>query len=458
MDPNLEPSGYKPPTSAEELLERYARGERSFPRARLIDQDLREANLRNSDLVDSDLSGSDARGVSLQGARLLRSRFVRVNFGEADLSRARLDGADFSWANLSHARLDSAFASGARFVRARMVGTSLREFFMMDGDFTEANLDGAQFQRARLYGVNLADSTLRRAFVHGSEVKAATMVDADLRGASLRDSVLCACDLSRAILDMVVLERVRLERSTFAGTSFGGTTLDAMDLSECVGLERASHSGPSSATRSTLVLSRGRIPASFLRGCGLVDWEIEAVRQYDPDLTPFDISELQYKVFDLRVHSVIQLSPIFIAYCHEDAAFVDHVAETLDGRRIRHWRDTHDAVAGRLDRQIDRAIRLNPTVLLVLSKNSVCSDWVEWEATRARGLEKELGRDVLCPVALDDSWKTCDWPSPLRQQIMKYNILDLSNWRDPAVFDRQFRRLLDGLALFYKPEPKRENG
>ena len=61
--------------------------------------------------------------------------------------------------------------------------------------------------------------------------------------------------------------------------------------------------------------------------------------------------------------------------------------------------------AGRIETQIDRAIRQNPTVLLVLSENSLNSDWVEHEVRTARGLEKEIGRDVLCPVALDDSWK-----------------------------------------------------
>ena len=108
--------------------------------------------------------------------------------------------------------------------------------------------------------------------------------------------------------------------------------------------------------------------------------------------------------------------------------------------------------AGRLETQIDRAIRFNPTVLLVLSEHSVESDWVEWEVRKARELEKELKRDVLCPVALDAAWKSCPWPGRLRAQIEEYNILDFSAWRDAASFERQFGKLLDGLKLFYKPE------
>ena len=91
----------------------------------------------------------------------------------------------------------------------------------------------------------------------------------------------------------------------------------------------------------------------------------------------------------------------------------------LNQQGIRFWRDIHHATSGRLERQIDRAIRLNPTVLLVLSKHSVESDWVQHEARLARKLEIETKRDVLCPVALDDSWKNYHWPERLREQIME---------------------------------------
>ena len=97
-------------------------------------------------------------------------------------------------------------------------------------------------------------------------------------------------------------------------------------------------------------------------------------------------------------------------------------------------------------------MRLHPTVLLVLSENSIESDWVEHEAESARELEKELKRDVLCPVALDGSWKEADWPKRLRRQIEKYNILDFSGWEDDGTFVRQWIKLLAGLNLFYQSE------
>ena len=63
-------------------------------------------------------------------------------------------------------------------------------------------------------------------------------------------------------------------------------------------------------------------------------------------------------------------------------------------------------------------------------------------------MEKETQRDVLCPIALNDSWKTCDWEGPLRKQIQKYNILDFSEWRSEERLKEQFGKLKDGLQVY----------
>jgi hypothetical protein len=62
-------------------------------------------------------------------------------------------------------------------------------------------------------------------------------------------------------------------------------------------------------------------------------------------------------------------------------------------------------------------MRLNPIVLLILSEHSLKSNWVEHEFRTARLLEKEMRRNVLCPVALDDSWKTDPWPMRIVEQV-----------------------------------------
>ncbi len=57
---------------------------------------------------------------------------------------------------------------------------------------------------------------------------------------------------------------------------------------------------------------------------------------------------------------------------------------------------------------------------------------------------------MWCPIALDDSWKTCSWSGILMDQVMRNHILDLSDWRDDGRFDVQFGKLIEGLDIFYK--------
>ena len=223
-----------------------------------------------------------------------------------------------------------------------------------------------------------------------------------------------------------------------------------MDLSQTTGLQDVIHNGPSTIGTNTLVLSKGKIPEVFLRGCGLSDWEIQVSKLYDPDLSNEEINDIQYKMYDLRATQALQISPLFISYSHADGSFVDKIEKHLNNKGIRFWRDIHDMKAGRLEKQIDRAIRQNPTVLLILSSNCIRSDWVEHEVRTARELEKEMGRDVLCPVALDDSWKSSPWPKRVMEQVMEYNILDFSAWKDDIKFGSTFNKLIIGLGLFYK--------
>lgn len=151
-----------------------------------------------------------------------------------------------------------------------------------------------------------------------------------------------------------------------------------------------------------------------------------------------------------QVGQSLQISPLYISYGSADAEFVEELESYLNSKGIKYWRDAHSATAGRIEKQIDRAMRLNPTLLLILSEHSIKSDWVEHEVRTARELEKELGRDILCPIALDDSWRSSTWPKRLMEQIMEYNILDFSQWKDDSQFGNTFTKLIDGLELFYR--------
>ena len=369
--------------------------------------DLRGADLGGTDLRDADLHSADLRGAILHHADL----------GQALLNEAVLIGTDFR---------------NAKLVAAKLISADLRR-----ADLRRADLRDAKLSRANFHGADLRHTNLRRSHLSNGLIR-----DADLRYADLRDARVAGSDFLRAKLDGANLERVRMQ----------DTALRALDLGVARGLETVLHLGASTVGNDTLSRSRGKIPETFLRGCGLSDWEIVSARLYEPNLPPDQVRDTVYEIARIKAESPVQINPLFISYSHSDSSFVEALEAQLDKKRIRFWRDIHHLRAGRLEEQLNHAIRQNPIVLLVLSENSIKSDWVEWEINKARELERDQERDVLCPIALDDSWKDCRWEGPLRRQVEKYNILDFSKWRDARAMVVVFQKLIDGLGLFYPNE------
>ena len=131
-----------------------------------------------------------------------------------------------------------------------------------------------------------------------------------------------------------------------------------------VGLESVKYYGPSTIGVNTLSKSEGQIPVAFLRGCGLSDWEIEATKLYHRNLSNEELGVCLYEIHHLRVNQAIQISPLFISYSHSGSSFVDELEQYLNKKGVCFWRDVHHATVGRLEKQVDRAMRLHPTVLM----------------------------------------------------------------------------------------------
>lgn len=365
------------------------------------------------DLSEADLQGTGLRNISFH------------NSEKANLQKINLSKTNLSYANLSYTDLEESNLSGSDLYKAVLSHSILRKGNLHKSDCLWALFGGADLSEANLNSANLAYSNLFLANLTRADFTNATLEDANLNG---------------CILDT----------TNFSETKVGTTMFGGLDLSKAVGLEYVKHSSPSTIGADTYRLSKGNIPTEFLRGCGLSDWEIESVKLYNPDLSNDEIVKIQYRIYELRATHALQISPLFISYSHGDGLFVDKLEKKLNKKGIRFWRDIYDMKSGRIEKQIDRAMRLNPTVLLILSKESLQSDWVEHEVRTSRALEKETKRDILCPVALDDSWKNSPWAKRIMDQIMEYNILNFSEWQDDTKFESTFNKLIDGLELFYK--------
>jgi uncharacterized protein YjbI with pentapeptide repeats len=104
---------YVPPKNAEELLRRYASGERIF--TDLGDDKDFDGNFQNADLSGATFSGyitADFTGANLENAKfsgnIKTSRFCKANLTHASFRDAAIDGTDFK-----DAILDGADFTGA---------------------------------------------------------------------------------------------------------------------------------------------------------------------------------------------------------------------------------------------------------------------------------------------------------------------------------------------------------
>ena len=145
----------------------------------------------------------------------------------------------------------------------------------------------------------------------------------------------------------------------------------------------------------------------------------------------------------------IQFHSCFISYSHIDEAFARRLWNSLRNERIRAWYAPEEMKAGKkLFEQIDRAINLHDKLLIVLSKESISSNWVETEIRRARKQERRTGERKLFPIRLCDmdtlkAWECLDTDSgqDIAVEVREYFIPDFSDWTKPAKFEKEFLRL-----------------
>lgn len=406
------------------------------------------------------MANQEQLSILKQGADIWNEWRQENSSAMIDLYQANLGDADLTHADLTDANLAKAYLRGAHFIATSLSGANLSNAHLMNAEFDDvemnnADLTGADLSKTTIWDGYISNTNLKKASLRGANISqtnfsGTNLIEADLTEADISRVNLVEADFTNADLSGTIFRDAILHNSNFHKTILGFTIFSDTDISTINGLEDVIHKSPSTVGTDTLQRSKGEIPIVFLRGCGLSDWEIESSKLYSPNLTNEEVSSIQYKIYDLRATRAIQVSPLFISYSHNDGVFVDKLESYLNNKGVRFWRDIHDMKSGRMEKQIDKAMRLNPTVLLILSDHSQQSDWVEHEVRTARALAKEMKRDVLCPVALDDSWKNSPWAKRIMEQIREYNILDFSEWKDDTKFENTFNKLIGGLELFYK--------
>ncbi len=326
----------------------------------------------------------------------MRSKLTREQVEDIVVSAHRkserpdLSNRDLSRSDLSHAYLHKANLSNTNLYKADLNRASLKEANLYKANLSEANLI-----QAYLFHVNLGETGLCKT----------NLSEADLRGADIRGADLRSADLSEATM--------------------GGTVLIDVDLSAVKGLDSIEHRGPSFIDIHTLYHSKGKIPESFLRGTGAPDTFIT----YAASLAG----------------EAIQYYSCFISYSSQDEAFAQRLHADLQQKGVRCWFAPEDMKIGdKIRPTIDQSIRVHDKLLVILSENSMQSDWVEDEAETAIEEEKKREETVLFPIRLDDTVMDTNqaWAAKLRRTR---HIGDFTRWKNHDAYQASFECLLRDL-------------
>lgn len=381
------------------------REENSHIRPDLTEADLREAILLDANLKAANLNGTFLAGARLAGADLTRANLNKANFVSAGLQGTKLIEADVRDAHLSGTDLGGAILRGANLTGTNLLGADLGSTNLSTVDLVDAGLLRANLARADLTQANLSKANLSEANLHEANLKNANLSGVDISGANLT--------------------RVQLNEADLTQAKIAWTILIGTDLSTVKGLESVEHQGPSYIDIHTLFNSKGKIPNVFLRGVGAPDIFLE----YLPSLTG----------------KAIQYYSCFISYSNKDETFAQRLHADLQQKGVRCWFAPEDMKIGdRIRPTIDQSIRIHDKLLVILSKNSMQSDWVEDEVETAVEEEAKRKETVLFPIRLDEAVMETDqaWAAKLRRTR---HIGDFSPWKDHDAYRQAFERLLRDL-------------
>jgi TIR domain-containing protein/pentapeptide repeat protein len=273
----------------------------------------------------------------------------------------------------------------------------------------QKNFSGANFRR-----VNFEVANLESAVLSTADLSYTNLSRANLSGASLKKTHLGGATLKETILDGTKFQQAYLQSTTFIN----------VNLSVAKGLDQVNHLGPSTLDFGTIYLSKGDIEEAFLYGVGIPDIFIDYIRSQGND--PFDYYSC------------------FISYASEDQPFVEQLYSDLEAEGVRCWWAPIDLKPGdRFPQLIEDAIHHHDKLIVVLSRYSIQSGWVEHEVKLA--LEKQRGGNIiLFPIRLDTAYlySRADWVIYLRSH---YHIENFEYRQSSYYYGMALKRLLEAL-------------
>lgn len=157
---------------------------------------------------------------------------------------------------------------------------------------------------------------------------------------------------------------------------------------------------------------------------------------------------------ELQIKPPIEFYSCFISYSHEDKIFAHRLHEALKIRDIECWLDEHKILPGDYFlSNIDEGIKKYDKFLLICSKKSLTSFWVDTEIDKALQKEKQLWKEqkkrILVMIPLDiDGYLHKEWQDPKASILYTRLSADFTDWEyDDEKFLKQFEKLMIALRV-----------
>lgn len=313
------------------------------------------------------------------------------------------------------------------FERAVLNDFNFSNYVLTDANFFRAEMRESRFRGAALQGSQLFNADLLRANFNFAQLNQANLQSAALNGASFRHAVLNGANLAYSDITNVNFTYAYLDGTDFSDAQLGGTTFGRNDLSNIKGAEAVRPVAASAVGIETIFLSNGEAAEAFILRCGISKEFIRHVKSF--------------------AYQAIEFYSCFISHSSKDEKFAQRLYNDLlncgvtclyapenlkIGDKFRHW--------------TDESILMSDKLLLILSENSIASQWVENEVEAAMEREREKGRNatMLFPIKLDDAIDSekNGWAADVRRTR---HIGDFRAWNNNEEYQKAFGRLLRDL-------------
>lgn len=289
--------------------------------------------------------------------------------------------------------------------------------------FTTQNYSGINFSRTNLFGC-----IFREVILDKVDFQEANLSHSEFRQVAISNATMSRSDLRAANFILTTFDEVNFEGAVFGQSHFGYSP-----IRNCNGLHRVAHASESHMDFLTLQHST-KLPLEFVYHFGVE-------RDYYEQITRLR-SETYYDCF--------------ISYSTKDVEFVQVLRETLINKGVPCWFAPNDyrlntpwfaqkLPSYELGRDLFNFIDASEIVLLVVSTQSLNSDWVNEEMIRSYQVRKVI------PIWLEDIdfhqiKKERHWYNP----VVQNGVIDFRRWKDTESFAQQVAYLLQFLIREFR--------